>query len=210
MSLDYVLLILNCYKYRDKALLQKEQWLHKLPADIRYFHVIGDVDKCGSDNFLFDEVEKILYVSTPDDYNSLPKKVISAFEAVNKTYDYKYILKTDDDQRLINDNFFVSLKATLSNSKCHYGGSPVAVNNHISNYYTVHDCLPRNLLLKKTVYCNGRFYLLSKQAINNLLTKSTEIKEHYIEDHAVGYYLDDEFKINMMLFDSKHIFTVTT
>ena len=44
---DYVLLIFNCVKYRDKALYQKNTWLRELPSlnnanNLIYFHVIGD------------------------------------------------------------------------------------------------------------------------------------------------------------------------
>jgi len=73
---DYILLIMNCEKYREKALKQKETWLPQLPSHIIYFHVIGDPTM--KVPFLFDLIERVLYVNTEDDYNSLPKKVISA------------------------------------------------------------------------------------------------------------------------------------
>tara|TARA_Y100000591_G_C21776729_1_gene668756 strand:+ start:534 stop:1169 length:636 start_codon:yes stop_codon:yes gene_type:complete len=207
MKQDYILLILNCYKYESKANIQRSTWLRKLPSNITYFHVIGDIEKCNGNAYLIDYEKHILYVSTKDDYNSLPHKVISAFHAINDSYDFKYIFKTDDDQKLIKDDFFEKITKILSfNSKCHYGGTLVSVEDHISQYYHIHNCLPKNLLLKKTSYCNGRFYLLSKYAIENLLQKYDKIKEHYIEDHAIGLYLDDKYKDNMFPFNSKDIF----
>lgn len=204
---DYILIILNCHKYREKAILQKNTWLKTLPNNVKYFHIIGDIDKCNGQKFLFDNDESILYVNTKDDYNSLPSKVINALDAINSTYKYKYIFKTDDDQKLIYNNFFESLTAQLSkNNEVHYGGFIINVEDHISDYYKVHDCLPQNLKLKKCTYCNGRFYLLSSIATQQLIEHKTEISEYIIEDHTIGLYLNDTYKKNMLFIDNRHIF----
>lgn len=212
MQKDFVFLILNCYKYRNKALAQKV-WLGTLPDNIAYYHVIGDVNKCSQSNvnYIFDETERILYVNTKDDYNSLPSKVIHALEAVNKEIEYKYIFKTDDDQMLIQDSFFTDLPQFLINNPKHeYGGFIVNVPDHISQYYKVHECLPRDLFLKKCIYCNGRFYFLSKSATESLIVQKPAICEHIIEDHAIGLYLDDKYKENMLYFDTRQIFKDNT
>tara|TARA_B100000900_G_C20555768_1_gene706745 strand:- start:2 stop:712 length:711 start_codon:yes stop_codon:yes gene_type:complete len=204
---DYILIILNCYKYREKAILQKNTWLKTLPNNIKYFHIIGDIDKCNGQNFLFDNDESILYVNTKDDYNSLPSKVIYALDAINSTYKYKYIFKTDDDQKLVYNNFFELLTVQLSKSiEVHYGGYILNVNDHISNYHTVHDCLPRDLLLKKCTYCNGRFYFLSPLVVSNLIEHKNDICSHIIEDHAIGLYIDDKYKKNMLFMNSQQFF----
>ena len=208
MKVDFVLLIMNCYKYRNKAIAQAT-WLSKLPDNIKYYHVIGDINKCDKENLkhIIDESNNILYVRTNDDYNSLPSKVISAFEAINSNFEYKYIFKTDDDQMLIKESFFSVLpKFLLSNTKHEYGGFIINVPDHISSYYKIHDCLPKNLLLKKCVYCNGRFYFLSKSATENLITKKQKICETVIEDHAIGLHLDEKFKENILSINSNKIF----
>jgi hypothetical protein len=64
----------------------------------------------------------------------------------------------------------------------------------------------KNLLLKGTTYCNGRFYLLSTKAVINLLTKFDKIKEHIIEDHAIGLYLDHNLKTLMLNINSNKYF----
>lgn len=167
---DFILIILNCKAYKHKSNLQKETWLKKLPSSLPYYHVIGEPDL--PTDFEFNENDRILYVKTPDDYNSLPKKVICAYEALYKTYEFKYIFKTDDDQQLVNDHFLPGIIYKLTSEKFHYGGHIVNIcNDHISKYYIEHDCLPRNILMKKGIYCNGRFYFLSKESIADLLTK---------------------------------------
>ena len=206
----YILLILNCYKYKYKAEKQFETWLKKLDNNIIYFHVIGDVEKCKVNNdnadYFFDFHNKILYTKTKDDYLSLPHKVITALEAVNNTYNYDYIFKTDDDQELVDDGFFNKMMTTLSTKNYNYGGRLLNVNDHYSTYYTVHSELPKKLLLKRTSYCSGRFYFLSKAAVMNLLCKKEHIKEHVIEDHAIGYYMDEHLKKNALHFLSDNFF----
>jgi hypothetical protein len=212
----YILLILNCYKYKYKADRQIETWLKKLDSNnnnsnnIIYFHVIGDVEKCKNNNddanYFFDFHNRILYTKTKDDYLSLPHKVITALEAVNHTYNYEYVFKTDDDQELVDDDFFNKMMTTLSTKNYNYGGRLLNVNDHYSTYYTVHSELPKKLLLRRTSYCSGRFYFLSKAAVVNLLSKKERIKEHVIEDHAIGYYMDDDLKKNALHFLSDHFF----
>lgn len=207
MKQDYILLIMNCVKYRYKAEVQKETWLKDLPSNMMYLHVLGDPD--AKDPFYFDFEGHILWVKVKDDYNSLPHKVISAYEAINETFDYKYIFKTDDDQILTKNSFFPTIM-NLTNTvlpKIHYGGYIVNVPfAHISKYYLIHPELPKNLQIEKIKYCNGRFYLLSNEAIINLISKKEEIKTQYLEDYAIGFYLDQRFKQNILPIDTKKYF----
>jgi len=202
---DYILLIANCKRYKHKSDLQKQTWLRTLPSNILYFHLIGEPELDG--DFKFDNEANVLYVKTKDDYCSLPDKMISAYSAVHKTYNFKYILKTDDDQQLIIPSFFNVLTNDLNHSLANYGGFRVEIRQpEISNYYTVHRELPTNILLHPTVYCNGRFYLLSSKSVKNLLTKKDLIKNEFFEDYAIGYYLDDNLKQNAYHFDSLQFF----
>jgi hypothetical protein len=98
---DYILLIFNCHKYRFKAEKQKDSWLPKIPSNLLYFHVLGDPNLETDYKFLTED--NILLVKVEDDYNSLPKKVIRAYQATFNTYEFKYIFKTDDDQQVTNN-----------------------------------------------------------------------------------------------------------
>ena len=108
---DYILLILNCKKYQNKSLHQKKTWLKNINKSLIYYHVVGDENL--NKDFIFDDVNNILFVKTKDDYLSLPHKVISAFKAIKETYNFKYIFKTDDDQELIQQNFFETLVSPI-------------------------------------------------------------------------------------------------
>ena len=58
--------------------------------------------------------------------------------------------------------------------------------------------MPANLPIFKTKYCSGRFYFLSDKAVEYLISKRHLIEKEYLEDYAIGYYLDPKFKINML------------
>jgi len=205
---DYILLIMNCKKYMKKALYQKNTWLKIIPSFIKYYHVIGD-DKL-NEEYVFDDVTNILWVKTADDYVSLPKKVIAAYNAINNTFNYKYILKTDDDQILVNPYFFNVLYNILEmrEPQIHYGG--YIIDNkipHISQYHKIHPELPSDLVILATKYCSGRFYFLSRDATIYLLTKREKINKEYFEDYAIGYHLNLKYKQNIIHLKTNNYFT---
>jgi len=205
---DYIMLIINCKKYLKKALFQKKTWLPKIPSYLKYYHVIGDDEL--KEDFTFDNENQILWVKVSDDYNSLPKKVIAAYNAVANTFNFKYIYKTDDDQILVNDKLFDILNGLLTNARprIHYGGYIVDVKrNYLSQYYRIHPELPQYLPILQTKYCSGRFYFLSNQATTNLISKRKIIENEFLEDYAIGYHLDAYFKTNMLNLFTNKFFT---
>jgi hypothetical protein len=204
---EYIMLIMNCKKYLKKAKFQKMTWLSKIPSYLQYFHVIGEPEL--DTNYKFDNENRILWIKVEDDYNSLPKKVIRAYEAVCETFDFKYLYKTDDDQILVNDKFLDVVRGIISNSKqIHYGGFIIDVKqNYLSQYHKIHNELPKNLQILKTKYCSGRFYFLSKQALANVISKKNFIEKEYLEDYAIGYNLDDYYKKKILHIDSHNYFT---
>jgi hypothetical protein len=198
---DYILLIMNCKQYREKVIQQKQGWLKNLPSNIMYFHVIGDPLLDDDEGYSFDFVEKILYVQTEDDYISLPKKVISAYNAILDTYQFKYIFKTDDDQNLINDNFLNTVINVLNKKepRVHYGGKVLDVEvPYLSEYYKIHPELPKDMIINPTKYCSGRFYFLSWDAIFSLSGKKDSIGKEYMEDYAIGLNLSSFLKENIL------------
>lgn len=205
---EYIMLIMNCKKYSKKALFQKQTWLKSIPSYIRFYHVIGDENL--DSKYKFDEENNILWVKTRDDYNSLPNKVISSYNAIYETFDFKYLFKTDDDQILVNNNFFNILVSLINKTvpKIHYGGYTVDVKqNYLSQYNKIHPELPEYLPILQTKYCSGRFYFLSKSATSNLLNKRERIIKEYLEDYAIGFNLDPYFKSNMLSLTTNKFFT---
>jgi hypothetical protein len=209
MEQEYILLIMNCEKYREKANFQKETWLKTLlPSYLTYYHVLGDENL--TEPFLFDHSKNLLTVKTMDDYNSLPKKVIASFQSVYETFpNLKYVFKTDDDQTLENTKFFDAIINVINTKKpkTHYGGHIVDIPiPYLSKYCLIHPELPDNLILQRTKYCSGRFYFLSQPAIVNLISKRDSIGKEYLEDYAIGLNLGFYYKENMLPIDTNKYF----
>lgn len=205
---EFIMLIMNCKKYMKKALFQKQTWLKTIPNYLLFYHVIGD--ETLDSEYKFDNETKILWVRVSDDYNSLPNKVITAYKAVFETFNFKYLFKTDDDQILLNKKFFETLVGIINKSspRLHYGGFIVDIKqNHLSQYHKIHPELPEYLPILETKYCSGRFYFLSKLAILNLLSKRERIVKEYLEDYAIGFNLDNYFKLNMLSLPTHKFFT---
>lgn len=206
-QVDCLLLIMNCEKYRWKANLQKKTWLSKV-TKIPFYHVLGN-EHLHTD-FVFHEEERTLTVKVKDDYNSLPAKVIAAYEAVYKTFQFKYLLKTDDDQVVNTDSPQQLLQViwNLADKKdSHYGGFVVNVEMpHISKYHQVHPELPKDVIVQRTKYCSGRFYFLSSMAVQDLIRKREMIAKEYFEDYAIGYYLSEELKENILMLETSKFF----
>jgi hypothetical protein len=205
---EFIMLIMNCKKYVKKALFQKRTWLKTIPPYLKYYHVIGDESL--ETAYKFDDENNILWVKVSDDYNSLPKKVITAYEAVYDTFNFKYLFKTDDDQILVKPQFFDVIQKLITNMAPppHYGGYIVDVKQpYLSQYNRIHPELPSHLPLYVTKYCSGRFYFLSRSAISNLINKRENIIKEYLEDYAIGFNLDQRFKTNIVSLATNTLFT---
>jgi hypothetical protein len=209
--LNTLLLIMNCVKYNYKASKQREAWLKEL--QIPYYHVLGNPEL--KTTYQFNDQERILWVKTPDDYNSLPKKVISAYAAVQQSFPaVQYIFKTDDDQMLQSNNpnkFFDNinqmLERRMQTAKIHYAGNIVDVPKaYLSQYYRIHPELPKELPVYVTKYCSGRFYILSMEAIVYLISKRELIFQEYLEDYAMGMHLHNRYKNPMLHLDTDIFF----
>ena len=202
------MLIMNCKKYMKKALFQKRTWLPLIPSYLKYYHVIGDESL--ETEYKFDNENRILWVKTADDYNSLPKKVFSSYKAVFETFNFKYLFKTDDDQILVNNKFFDIITKLIESKtpKTHYGGYIVDVPKpYLSQYHKLHPELPSYLPIFQTKYCSGRFYFLSNEAVSHLLSKRENIEKEYLEDYAIGLNMDAKYKIDMLSIATNKFFT---
>lgn len=205
---EFIMLIMNCKKYIKKATFQKKTWLPLISDYIKYYHVIGD--ESIDTEYIFDEVNRVLTVNVPDDYNSLPKKVIASYKAIYETFQFKYIFKTDDDQILVNPKFLdmVAGFTTKKKPKTHYGGFIVDIKHpYFSEYNRIHPELPEKIPLYVTKYCSGRFYFLSKNAVSSLLSKRENIEKEYLEDYAIGYNLDPVYKKDITSLATNTFFT---
>jgi hypothetical protein len=127
-----------------------------------------------------------------------------------KTFNFKYLFKTDDDQILVKSAFLDTIAkiVSLKTPQTHYGGFTVTIKqHHFSNYHSIHPELPKNLPMNPTKYCSGRFYFLSKHAIDDLILKRSHIEKEYFEDYAIGFYLNEKYKTTMLHISTNNFFT---
>lgn len=200
-----ILLIVNCKKYAHKREKQLQSWINDIPKDLKYYHVIGDENL--EEDYVFDHLEKIIYVKCKDDYLSLPQKVILSYQAVDENFDYKYIYKTDDDQN-IQKEIWELLRSNL-NESVNYGGQYCQYKKDIittPDYSKEHPELPSSFKIEKSIFCGGRFYLLSNKNVKDLLKKKNFFKDRILEDQSVGYIMDDKYKKNGLYFNIDRYF----
>ena len=110
---------------------------------------------------------------------------------------------------LTNERFFDIIKNIIESKKPkpHYGGQMVDVPiPYLSKYYLIHPELPQNIIIQKTKYCSGRFYFLSIQALQNLISKKLDIEKEYLEDYAIGLNLSIFYKENLLNIDTTKYF----
>ena len=93
-------------------------------------------------------------------------------------------------------------------NRLHYGGHVINVKEaYKSEYYRLHPELPQDLIVQKTQYCSGRFYLLSNMAVIGLLIKKDDICNEFLEDYAIGFHMPiDVFKSSMLRLKTEDYF----
>ena len=90
----------------------------------------------------------------------------------------------------------------------HYGGYIVDVKQpYLSEYHRIHPELPPKIPLYITKYCSGRFYFLSSEAIQDLISKKDRIEREYLEDYAIGFNLNLKYKQDILLIATNKYFT---
>ena len=185
----FILLILNCKKYNYKRLRQKKDWLDScLPDEFRYFHIQGDPSL--NMPYVIDFSDNLITVQCDDGYMSFPKKMALAFKCINETYNYDYVLKTDDDLKLIKKDFFFTMQKYLQKNTIDYGGKTVIFKKPHRTWQHCTDTNQTSILLEKTTYCSGHFYFIKKNIIETVLARYFhEICKRIIEDHTFGCFI---------------------
>lgn len=177
-----------------------KQNFQNIPSYAAYFYILQD--NSIDNDFKFDNANNILYIKKLDnEVYDRAKIIISALNAVNSNFNYKYILKLNDNTQIINYNILGKLLDMLiANDKYQYGGKILNNGN------------------KK--YCDKSFYFLSNKAISNLLEKREEYYNYGKDndnddnddddndDEKTGFFLDNIHKNTIINFDTSSIFKI--
>ena len=102
------IMIISCKKNLDKIKILREKLYQKI--NLPYCFVIGEPEL----NSDWQNEGDILYVKSPDNYESLPLKVFQAFQYFHCCFDFQGVLKLDDDTWIKDMPRFVELIDCLS------------------------------------------------------------------------------------------------
>jgi hypothetical protein len=157
-AVERVHVIVSCEKYRHKSDIIYEQLSSRLQ---NLFLIIGRPELKTA---RFDG--KFLYVPTPDNYESLPIKVLEAFTAVMSRFGDVAIIKIDDDVTVEKSHSVDKLTELLANID--YAGE-LAGGPQFDRCWHIGKCEnPGTPIHSKRVYgawARGPLYYLSKQAL---------------------------------------------
>jgi hypothetical protein len=185
---EYVLFILNCYKYEGKRQQQLNSWLKNLKIpNFKFYHIIGNENLKTE----YEIEDNKIIVKCEDNYESLPQKTFLAIRAIKDIHkNLKFILKTDDDMN-VNINYLTTLLKILEPTKCDYYGEFITIpKEHYSIYHfdkVEKETSKRQIKMECITYSPGRFYILSNNFCNKILQESDYFKNSMFEDYAIGY-----------------------
>ncbi|HWZ47130.1 MAG TPA: hypothetical protein VNX00_02800 [Herbaspirillum sp.] len=180
-----IALLISCKKYEDKALSLAAQFD---AAGIEYLIVSG------ADTAPIVHA-KAIQVETPDNYESLPRKVIAAFTWVRENIGPNVgVLKVDDDQMLMDPGKLRTFTGHLYDQDS-YAGLPVSGTSHDRNWHW-NKC--QDPALNKRSYgrpffrpwATGGAYYLAPGPLHKLVTSLMRFpglfESEYYEDKLVG------------------------
>ena len=112
-SKNIAILIISCKKNLDKIKILREKLYQKI--NLPYCFVVGEPEL--SSDWANDG--NILYVKSPDNYESLPLKVFQALECLHCCFDFQGVLKLDDDTWIKDIPRFLELIDWLETESTH-------------------------------------------------------------------------------------------
>lgn len=180
-----VMLLISCKKYEQKALQLARQFDE---ANLDYLIISGN-DTPAIDH------PHALQVDAPDNYESLPRKVVAAYTWVLENLGTNVgVLKVDDDQTLFDAMRLRALVEQLYRDDA-YAGVPVSGTGHDRNWHW-NKCQDKSL--HKITYgrpflrqwAKGGAYYLAPGPLNKLVLSLLRfpglLESEYYEDKLVG------------------------
>lgn len=179
------LLILSHKKstFREK---QRQHLISTNNGKFIFYYFIGDVNL--ESDYLVDELNNIVYLKVPDNYESLSLKTYYAMKFIAEQYPgVTGVFKTDDDIELDLDKIFSCIN---DNKNIAYFGRSNKSNSYESTYH-FGKC-ESSYMNTKTIhipecnYCAGGGYYVSKSVIGNIVKNLDIFRDVIFEDVAVG------------------------
>jgi len=165
---------------------QRHHILSTNNGEFIFYYFIGDVNL--ESDYLVDEVNNIVYLKVPDNYESLSLKTYYAMKFISENYpNITGVFKTDDDIDLDLDKLYTCIN---ENMDVPYFGNVVSNKSYNSTYHFSKCESPemnvKQILVPDCTYCPGGGYYISNSSIGNILSNLKVFQEIIFEDVAVG------------------------
>lgn len=194
MKIVLVITVCNQNKKRIISQVNNLKW-SLIPEGI----YIKPVFVFGRDGDTSDIPFDTLVVEVNEEYNLLYRKLFEAYKIIDKTIDYNFICKIDDDTKINMESFTKSLIEGEDYVGRMFEGNTEATITLRLDFYNIN----RTINLKPTFfsgtsfkYATGDCYFLSKKAVNHLLSSEDVLSKcgnaRVEEDRLFGYILHDK------------------
>lgn len=187
-----ILLITVCEQNKNRIVNQINN-LNKHKSTLTNLN-ITPIFCIGNTNVSIDIPFDVIQLDTEESYVNLYNKILESLKYININLEYDYIIKIDDDTLFNIDKFDLKML------------SADYIGRQMSNTEDNYICLPRlnifkhiNLGMNKKdcSYMTGDFYILSKKAVQHVLSNLNKVDSvKYMdsaiaEDYLIGYLLKD-------------------
>lgn len=204
-------LIISCVAYKERRSVLKDHYTKHLRKGDQAIFVIG-----GAKQTSFDHNTSVLHLAVGDAYEDLPEKVLKAIDFAHRNFEYRYLIKVDDDV-VINFGLFYP---ALSNAEGDYFGRRVPairgskpsetwhygkVSEH-SKYFNK----PFKISGGPSCWASGGIYGLTKRATSEItesVTKNIDYSNYLYEDHTIATILTARAGIQPFFFCDSPLFT---
>ena len=148
------------------------------------------------EEFIYDNLKKIVYVKCYDNYDYLPTKVFLGIKyIINNFINLHGIFKLDDSSIISQLNF---LDIIYLNKHIDYFGSIIQDNRNTTQYILRKERLKkfqfpekyRGIKYPNSYFCYGCGYYISIKSCNIILSNFKIIQNNVLEDTTIGYILN--------------------
>ena len=173
-----IIVILSAAENLEKREVIRKTWLSTDIPYVKYVFVVGEKDLKYDIHTIEAEIityhDILLLRNTSDSYDALTLKLLQSFVAVNKLWDFKFLLKTDDDSYARVLNIVDELRTKYDHLKTLYWGF-FDGSAHVkkagkwkeSNWFLCDRYLP---------YALGGGYILSQRLVQFIVDNSDHLK----------------------------------
>ncbi|XP_053205182.1 beta-1,3-galactosyltransferase 6-like [Panonychus citri] len=193
-EIDLVILIMSAPGYKDRRDAIRESWINLIGSNrsIKYYFVMGTQS---GGNLVLEHLKKeqekfndiIIFPHILDSYSTLSLKLLESLRWTYSRFNYKFILKVDDDSFVRIDKLYDELKSKKADSRTLYWG----YFNGDANIKRQGKWTEDNWFLcdKYLPYALGGGYVISHSLVKYIVTNSHLLSLYHNEDVTLGVWL---------------------